>query len=765
DDLVRDYASWIDFREEGYGVDRRHPQLHYIPEDALADLREQTIRWTRNGRPQSIPLLPGRIYMAPSGYKIRMEKHPSAPSWRLIGTTGEGVFCHKPCTVSGGGKSEISKSLWDYMQYGPIFVADFEEDIKQVQEIFQRDYTDRWRPEILAEQSYATYPSRPILSPKRSLGSVIKLLTPSDDYRDEYNTWLNSIPKRILSLAFLIKRFHKPEWGDNWLEHFAVDLVNGDPGNELKLHDRKLVGFYLRVGFHGDRGWRLFKVRQDFAPAAKVQTEDDISSSVTAPARFVEHAPEGHPVDAYKFVINCEYRLFQRPDEAIHRGFDRQAEADLARSDVNFISNFEPLTRADVAEMMEKVVDFDAFTPPMKKLLRSVKKGESGYVVCSSNPRQVDGRPSKNPRYLQDRPDMTNPLDRYVAEMGTRLFRAIPAEKPVPLPVGAVIAGRRNNPPDPERGIRSLAVYSPIHYQELPELFMDYVASLTGKSPSTTGAGSEGALTKGPFNALRPAADLNAALVAMILTGHAGFSTAAGHVGPRQRFDHDLSLLVPEIWCRMTPEERRPEFLIENGMLERVEDIHRGGERIPAGRLGYRITQRFVLRFFGRVFDHPDKVFDESILRPETQDPQSFLDGVKYICEAHQRVARQYFEDGTIEELCPPLRGLVTIMARGDYEGRTEHDPEIRRLFTRQALLESEWYERRLRTARDREESLLRRLEGYINHYPEERLRTDPALGATIAARRQFVAERLAEFSASRSLDEFSGTIGAQPTW
>ena len=28
---------------------------------------------------------------------------------------------------------------------------------------------------------------------------------------------------------------------------------------------------------------------------------------------------------SYKFVLNCEYRLFQRPDEAIHRGFDKDA--------------------------------------------------------------------------------------------------------------------------------------------------------------------------------------------------------------------------------------------------------------------------------------------------------------------------------------------------------------------------------------------------------------------------------------------------------
>jgi hypothetical protein len=65
--------------------------------------------------------------------------------------------------------------------------------------------------------------------------------------------------------------------------------------------------------------------------------------------------------------------------------------------------------------------------------------------------------------------------------------------------VHVVATGRRNNPP--EEGIRPLCPFNPLHYMELPELFMEYISSMTGKSPSTTGAGSEGALTKGPFNA------------------------------------------------------------------------------------------------------------------------------------------------------------------------------------------------------------------------------------------------------------------------
>ena len=107
-----------------------------------------------------------------------------------------------------------------------------------------------------------------------------------------------------------------------------------------------------------------------------------------------------------------------------------------------------------------------------------------------------------------------------------------PTDKPVHFPVNAVLAGRRNSPPDPEIGLPPLAVYNPIHYQELPELFMEFVSSLTGKSPSTTGFGSEGALTKAPFNALWPVVDLNNALVSAIVTGYAGFTTSAGYVGP-----------------------------------------------------------------------------------------------------------------------------------------------------------------------------------------------------------------------------------------
>ena len=785
EDIVREYSAWIDVQPSGYGVDKNFPNLIYIPEDARADLRQQNISWMRDGKLVSIPLLPERVYMAPSGYKIRIEKHPSAPSWRIIGTAAEGTFCHKPCTVSGGGKSEISKSLVDYMQFGSVFISDIDEDLDRVQKIFDRDYSDRWISSLRDVQNYPVYPSRPILSPKRSLGSVIKLLTPSEDYTNEYNEWLAGIPDHVYAIVYAIKRFYDPAWGNDWRSHFSVNFVNGSLGHELKFNDRTIVGTYLRVGFSGKQGWRTFKVRQDFAAASKVQNEDDISASVVVPPKDLEYlADEGEnlsvrgvgpatgdaaletaptSVSSRKFVTNCEYRLFQRPDDAVHRGFDKQAEADLARESANFISNFEPLTQSNADEIMRKVVDFDAFTSPMKTLLESVKKSGARYFVSSDHPRIVDGAPSKNPRYLQDRPDVVKPMDRYVAEMGTRFWRKIPANLPAHLPVNAVLSGRRNNPPEKAKGIRSLAVFNPIHYQELPELFMDYICSLTGKSPSTTGAGSEGALTKGPFNAVIPTADLNAALVSLILTDLPGYSSAAGHIGPNARFDHDISLLVPEVWCRMSPNERDPKYLIEERLLEPIADFTHKGEAIPASRLGFRITDRFIRRFFGRIFDNPDKVFDKSILQPETQDLDSFADGIKYIVEAQQRSAQQYFEDGSIEKACPPLKVLLTIMAHGHYEGKTERDPEIRALFTRESLLASSWYRERLLTKQRRDITLWDRHQGYLAAYLQERPNSDQAERELIVKRQQLVEKELARISRPEYLDELVGTLGAEP--
>ncbi|MEC8719983.1 MAG: hypothetical protein VXX94_08090, partial [Verrucomicrobiota bacterium] len=80
----------------------------------------------------------------------------------------EGLICHKPCTVSGGGKSEISKPVTDAIIQGPVIVANIKEDLEQVEAILNRDFSTRFRDTSRVDQ-------RGILSHERSLGSVIKL--------------------------------------------------------------------------------------------------------------------------------------------------------------------------------------------------------------------------------------------------------------------------------------------------------------------------------------------------------------------------------------------------------------------------------------------------------------------------------------------------------------------------------------------------------------------------------------------------------------
>jgi len=768
DEVVAQNSDRLEVQPEGYAVDRQFAEVVYVPQDSRFSLAKQTITWTgKDGVPRQIKLLAGKTYVRPSGYRVHIEPVPGERgAWRMVGTVPEGTLCHKPCTVSGGGKSEISKAISYAILPGHVFVTDLDRDFDLVAAILARDNSNRFKDPTRNGKD-----SRSILSPERSLGSVIKLLTPSRrEYTEEYNTWLRGIPQHIKELLLVLKRFHQPEWGEDWRRHFSVDTINGRPGYELKLEGDKLVTNYLRVGFEEDGSWRVFGLRNDFHPAAKVQMEDDITASVVAPrSRLAEKllASRGEQsapaAGSLKFVQNCEARLFQRPDDAIHRGYDQQAEADMA-SPGTFLSNYEPLTVANAEALMEDAIGYTAYTEPMRNLIRAAAEGGNSsprYFVSSAHPRIVDGKATKNPRYLQKRPDMVDTVGTYVAELGARLHRGLPASAPLLTPVNVVAPGRRNNPP--EKGIRALAVFNPVHFMELPELFLEFISSMTGKSPSTTGAGSEGALTKGPFNALPPILDLNAALISLILTGHDGFVSAAGYVGPKVRVDHDVSLLVPEVFSRMTAAEREAKALIADGCLERCEDFVHEGKPVLASRLGYRITTRFVRIYFGRVFNHPHVVFTDEMLRPELQDISIFVDGMDNIVATHRRVAESYFNDGGIALACPPLRALLHIMAYGSYEGKTLSSPEVRALFTREALLKSEWYAERLDAKQRVDVALWRRHVSYLEDYTDRPTYSDSVARLNLNAKLKHAKAMLQSVESPSYRASLQGSLGVQP--
>nr|WP_320120145.1 hypothetical protein [uncultured Marinifilum sp.] len=759
DELVKQFGDTIDVYPEGYAVDKEYPNIYYINENANIDVYESKVSWIKDGQEQSIRLVPDNYYVHPSGYKMHMEKHPSAPSWRLVSTASEGTFCHKPCTVSGGGKSEISKSLLNAIIYSSFYVQDMEKDFNLADEVINHDYTQRWK-----DHPNRTTPSRTVLSSERSLGSVVKLLTPSKYYTEEYNDFLNSIPDHVKALVLFVKRFYRPDrTNSNWRDFFSVDVINGRKGHELLFNNRKIVASYLRVGFAGDNSWYLNKLRQDFIAAAKIQMEDDITASVVLPANRLNHLNEAYNNKSVKITTNCEKRFFQRPDEAIHRGYDKEAEADLSMRN-NFTSNYEPLTTEDGKELVADAIGFDMYTKPIQELIKQgAESKKSNYFITPSHPRIVDGAPSKNPRYLQIRPDLVNPVDDRLADIGIRLARRIPLDMPVHHPVNAVLPGRRNNPPEKEAGIRALSVYNPIHYQELPELFMDFICSLTGKSPSTTGAGTEGALTKGPFNMLTPTTDLNNALLSYILTGYQGFSSAAGHVGTENRFDHDVSLLIPELWCRLKEETRDPKLLINEGSLEKLNDFEYKGEKIHASRLGYRITEEFLFRYMNRIFDEPQNVFNERMLQPEIQDMEAYVDGIKNICEAQEKVAINYFKDKSIEAAIPPLKILLSIMAYGEYDGKEISNPELRKQFDRELVINSDWYKERLERKQQIDIEFYQKQISYLESFMANKLNSEWKEELSLEERYEKAKLNLDKVKSKEYLQSLVGTIGADP--
>lgn len=752
----------FELQAEGHALDLTDDSVVLVPGGAFYSMLTQTITWQADGEERSIPMRAGKTYITPSGYQVHCKAAVGSPKqWHMIGTAPWHTQLHKPATVSGGGKSEISKSILDAFVFGEAYVGDLEADLDAVQRIFDGDYTHRF-----VDKANESAHHRHILSERRSLGSVIKLLTPSAMYTEEYNAFLESIPAHIKELIFTVKRYYRPEWGDDWRSHFSVSIMNGRPGNAVRLDGDTVKINMLRVGFEEDGSWRLFSLRPDFAAAAKVQTEDDITASTVAPASADE--PAFNAGLSRKYVTNAESLLFQRPDDAIVRGYDKQTELDMSGTGL-FLSNYAPLTPADARAMVDDAPGLSQFTEPMQDLVRRAAAIEDSgdpdqqtYWVSTANPRIVGGAPTKNPRYLQVRPDIARPQEAHLADLATHLFSDIPLDEPIRHSVDIVAAGRRNNPP--EEGVPALCAYNPLHFMELPELFMEFISSMTGKSPSTTGAGSEGALTKSPFNALPPVYDLNAALLSYALSGYDGWLSSAGYIGPKVAVAHDISMLIPEVFSRMEPEERDAHHLLEAGYLEKLEDYELGGRTVQASRLGYRMNKAFASNFFGRIFLHPDVVFTEAMLRPELQDPEVFADSVDVIVTTHQVVAKHYVDDGSISQAVPPIRALLEIMYSGtSAEGWTLASPEFRALFERENILASQWYAERLdaKVERDRKqaESSIRALARFVetqgNQVVSDRLDIDGRLKAARAW--------LKEVTSPAYRESLVGTLGLQP--
>jgi len=228
--------------------------------------------------------------------------------------------------------------------------------------------------------------------------------------------------------------------------------------------------------------------------------------------------------------------------------------------------------------------------------------------------------------------------------------------------------------------------------------------------------------------------------------------------------DHDFSLLVPELFSRMTPHERDAGNLIAEGALEKLTDFEHDGKQVAASRLGYRMTDKLATKYFGRIFLHPEVVFTPEMLRPELQDVGIFAESIATIVTTHQQVARSYFQDGTIALAVPPLRALLEIMAEGSTaEGWGLESPEFRVMFTREAVLASDWYAQRLdakqAAASARADAGLAAIEKFVSTAGNE----EPTARLDMPARVEAARAEAQQLASPQYREQLVGTAGSTP--
>jgi len=117
----------------------------------------------------------------------------------------------------------------------------------------------------------------------------------------------------------------------------------------------------------------------------------------------------------------------------------------------------------------------------------------------------------------------------------------------------------------------------------------------------------------------------------------------------------------------------------------------------------------------------------------------------------------------SIEGACPPLRALLHIMRDGQYEGRTLADPEIRKLFTREAVLASDWYHDRLTRKQLADEAAWKRHIAYLKQFLARASHHDEAERLGIESRLERAQESLTRIRGKAHLDSLQGTIGLDP--
>lgn len=462
--------------------------------------------------------------------------------------------------------------------------------------------------------------------------------------------------------------------------------------------------------------------------------------------------------DGLMMCQNTERKWFQRPDGTIVAGEDGWTERYFAMVKGGFASNFTPLTRPMVQNILEKDDgDFHQFEPMMQEHLHWAPHNGAKYTVCSAVWREVEKSGKKvrttNPRFLED------PTLRDHNLIPLEVLEAHGIDLGQPAIVDVSVQGLRCNAPDHTNNVTPLCALGALHYWDPITVLRHMIVPVTGKSQSTDGnKGNEDACTCGPFDSMPRMFAVEEAFVTMALARTrdgrplSTFVVPAAYVGPRHKIDQDWVLHATSLFSILDAGDYDPEYLIREGLFEKLEDFDFLGERIPAHILGYRLTEKGRKILLGKMWVNPEEVVPDDMLRPELQDLRAYAQSHQ-VMEKTQRdaVTEAYFGESEFEyaNACPEIQIVLSLMKDGHWNGKTANDREIQEIFhpekLRDRVLSSSWYRERLVAQQRRD---VERLEFFARE-----LQGSNEVGAILA--------ELERVKSKGYLESLHGTLGA----
>jgi hypothetical protein len=70
------------------------------------------------------------------------------------------------------------------------------------------------------------------------------------------------------------------------------------------MYREEVVVSSVRIGFNDNGDWMLNKLRSDFTPSLKIETEDDISASITLPSNQIKNLNSEYTTKRVKVTAN-----------------------------------------------------------------------------------------------------------------------------------------------------------------------------------------------------------------------------------------------------------------------------------------------------------------------------------------------------------------------------------------------------------------------------------------------------------------------------